>query len=329
MVDVSLFGPRGKFEDVAEAVQCAEALGFDGCLFGEHHGTPQNEFPQLLTLIAALAPMTTRIRLGTSILLLPLYDPIHVAEQAAMIDRISGGRLILGIGIGYQPNDFRHFGIPMRQRVSRFEEGLEVIRRAWTEDEVTFSGQRYRYQGVRVFPRPVQDPHPPIWMAAWSDAGARRAGRSGDAFVTDPIQNLAATRHFVDEYRGVAERRGRQPRVVLMRELLCAPTRAEAEERYGPGLLATYRYYWRNGAFNEELEPWVRDITSPDQITLDTVVSDRVIIGSAEDCAGQIEHWLNETGAEHVQLTIPGRVETQIADVTFTGKELVPKLKAM
>lgn len=324
---VSLFAPRGDFEDISAAVTCAEDVGFDGALFGEHHGTRQNHFPQLLPLLAALAARTTRIKLGTSILLLPLHDPVHVAETAAMIDRISNGRLILGVGIGYQPIDFQQFGIPFSHRVSRFEEALEVIRRAWTEDELTFTGKRFHYSGVRVFPRPVQEPHPPIWLAAWTEAGARRAGRSGDAYVTDPIQNLDATAHFVDIYRGVAERRQRTPRVVLMREFLCAPSRSEAEDRYAEGLLATYRYYWRNGAFNAELEPWVNDITSPDQITFDQVATDRVIVGTPDDCVQQIETWARRTGAEHIQLAIPGRAGApQVEAIRYAGEHVVQRI---
>lgn len=330
MVAVSLFHPRGEFEELSAAVQCAESAGFDGCLFGEHHGTRQNHYPQLLPLLAALAARTTHIRLGTSILLLPLYDPIHIAETAAMVDRISGGRLILGVGIGYQPGDFRQFGIPMRHRVSRFEEGLEVLRRAWTEEDVTFSGKRYRYENVAVYPRPVQEPHPPIWVAAWSEAGVRRAGRSGDAFVTDPIQDLAATRHFVDIYRGVATRRQREPHVVIMREFLCAPTRSEAYDRYAEGLLATYRYYWQNGAFNVGLEPWAADISSPADITFEGIAEDRVIYGTPNDCVEQLERWVRETGAEHVQLTIPGPAgDAQLDAIRYAGEQVLPRVKAL
>src|SRR5688572_27812832 len=111
MVAVSLFHPFGDFEHVVEASLRAEELGFEAVLFGEHHGTPGNDRPQLLILLAGLAARTKRIRLGTSILLSPLYDPVWIAEAAAQVDVMSNGRLILGLGLGYQPQDFEHFGI--------------------------------------------------------------------------------------------------------------------------------------------------------------------------------------------------------------------------
>src|SRR5687768_14628981 len=112
MAEVSLFHPWGDFDQVVEASLAAEQAGFDGVLFGEHHGTPANDRPQLLILLAGLAARTTTIKLGTSILLSPLYDPVQVAESAAMVDVMSKGRLVLGLGLGYQPQDFSHFGIP-------------------------------------------------------------------------------------------------------------------------------------------------------------------------------------------------------------------------
>jgi probable F420-dependent oxidoreductase len=334
VVQVSLFHPWGNFEQVAEAANCAEAMGFDGCLFGEHHGTPQNDRPQLLILLAGLAARTKRIRLGTSILLSPLYDPVQVAEAAAMVDVNSGGRLILGVGLGYQPSDFQHFGVPFKQRVSRFEEGIEVIRRAWTTERFSYAGKRYRYEDVGVYPKPLQQPHPPLWMAAWSTEGARRAGRLGDAYVTDPIQDLNATRAFGDAYRAAAADQGRAADVVIMRELLCAPTRSEAIDRYGEGLLGTYRYYWQNNAFNAEHEPLRTAVKDASELTFDLVARERAIYGSPADCLGQLEQWVKTLGASHVQLAIPYPFremsqERQLAQVRFVGEELMGRLHAL
>lgn len=334
MVLVSLFHPAGDFEQVAEAVQHAEALGWDGCLFGEHHGSPANDRPQLLVYLAALAARTRRIRLGTSILLSALHHPIAVAEAAAMVDVISGGRLILGLGLGYQPQDFRQFGVPFGQRVSYFEESVEVIRAAFTRERFSYAGRRFRFDEVAVYPRPVQQPHPPLWLAAWSTAGARRAGRLGDAYVTDPIQNLEATAAFAGAYRAAAAEAGRPAEVVIMREILCAPTRSEAIDRYGEGLVATYRYYWQNGGFTSEFEPWVKEVESAEDLTFEMLAKDRAIYGSPEDCLGQLEQWVRTLGASHVQLTIPHRSrvglrEAQLEAISFLGERLVPRLRAL
>lgn len=334
MVAVSLFHPFGDFEQVVEASLCAEEQGFEGVLFGEHHGTPGNDRPQLLILLAGLAARTKRIRLGTSILLSPLYDPVWVAEAAAQVDVMSKGRLILGLGLGYQPQDFQHFGIRFDRRVSRFEEGIEVIRKAWSGQPFSFSGKRFRYGDVSVYPKPVQQPHPPIWLAAWSLAGARRAGRLGDAYVTDPIQNLRATTAFADAYRASAADAGRPAEVVIMRELLCAPSRQESLDRYAQGLVATYRYYWQNKGFSAEFEHEVNAIADPADLTFELLAKDRVIHGTPADCLGQLEQWVKRVGASHVQVSVPYAFrdlsqERQLETIAYVGKELVPALNRL
>jgi len=331
MTNVSLFHPWGDFEQVVEAATLAEGLGFEACLFGEHHGTPGNARPQLLILLAALAARTKRIRLGTSILLSALYNPVQVAESAAMVDVISNGRLILGLGLGYQPQDFHQFGVPFHQRVSRFEESVEIIRKAWTEERFSHTGKRYALDDVAVYPRPVQRPHPPLWLAAWSLAGARRAGRLGDAYVTDPIQNLAATKAFAAAYREAAEAANRPANVVLMREFMVAESRQEALDRYAEGLLATYRYYYQNDAFNPDYEAWMATVSRPDDLSWELLSTDRVIWGTPEDCIAQIEHWSRELGSGHIQLAIPGQrgmtQEAQLATIRLTGETVVRRLQ--
>jgi alkanesulfonate monooxygenase SsuD/methylene tetrahydromethanopterin reductase-like flavin-dependent oxidoreductase (luciferase family) len=330
---VSLFHPFGDFEATVEAVNAAEAAGFDGCLFGEHHGAPGNDRPQLLILLAALAARTKRIKLGTSILLSALADPVQIAESAAMVDVISGGRLILGLGMGYQPQDFRQFGIPFAQRASRFEESVAVIDRALRDERFSFAGRRFRYDDIAVYPRPVQRPRPPVWLAAWSIAGAERAGRLGDAYVTDPIQNLHAVTAFERAYRASARAAGRDSGVVIMREILCAATRQEAIDRYAEGLLRTYRYYFANGAFMLDYEPWAATVTDARDLTFEMLTGNRIIYGSPEDCLGQLEHWVRTLAASHVQLTVPyppseATRESQLRQIAFLGETVVATLRA-
>jgi probable F420-dependent oxidoreductase len=334
VVQVSLFHPPGDFESLSATARQCEELGFDGLFFGEHHGAPQMRFPQVLPLLAGLAARTQRLRLGTSILLSALYDPVHLAESAAVVDQISGGRLTLGLGLGYQPGDFQHFAVPMGERVSRFEEGIDVLRRAWTTERFSFAGKRYQYTDVAVFPKPMQQPHPPLWLAAWSEAGARRAGRLGDAYVTDPIYNLAAIEAFAAVYRAAASDAGRPSDVVLMREFLCAPTRQEALDRYAEGVVGTYRYYLANGAFDTRWDPWVAELSGPADLTFEHVAADRVIVGSADDCVQQLEHWIARTGATHVQLTIPQAADAPPGEppteaIRHAAEQVVPRVQGL
>lgn len=328
-VRLGLFGLHGDFPALVAAARQAEALGIDAVLFGEHHGAPQQRFPALLNLLSALAASTSTIRLGTSVVLSALENPVRLAEEAAQVDVISGGRLILGLGLGYQPADFQHFGVPFAQRRSRFEEGIAVLQRAWAERPFSFSGRRYRFDGVSVYPLPVQQPHPPIWLAGWTPPGVRRAARLGDAWVTDPIQSRDVLCALGEEYRAACAAADATPCTVLMREILIAPSRKQALEIYGPGILATYRYYWRNGAFNTEWDAWARGITAPEQITLEAVLRDRVIAGSPAECADQLREWVAATGAEYVQLVIPARPDMPSTDpdaIALIGRELLPGL---
>jgi probable F420-dependent oxidoreductase len=313
---VAVYGVNGPLDEIVETALVAEELGFDGLLVGEHHQQPMLHFPSPLPLLAALAARTTRIRLGTSVLLLPLYHAVHVAEDVAEIDRVSGGRLDLGVGLGYQPIDFDTFGTPIKNRVSLLEEGVEVLRRFWTGERFSFEGKRYRLKDVLPHPQPVQPGGPPLWLAGWTPEGVRRAGRLGNGWVTDPIQPLPVIKQFAAEYRAAAQQAGRRPFISLMREVLIAPTSQEAVARYAQGLVRTYQYYWQNKAFNEDLEPWVKEINSPDEITFERVAKDRAIVGGPAEVAADILRWQQEIGADHLQIIIPAQ-----------GKELHEALK--
>src|SRR5581483_9257681 len=147
--------------EAIEAAVAADRAGLDACFVQEHHFSPDDYLPAPLVLCAAIAARTERIRVGTLIMQLPLYHPLRVAEDGAVIDNLSGGRLILACGLGLVPREFAPFEIDVKRAVSRYEEGLEIIRRAWTEERFSFAGKRFAFEDVSVRPRPVQQPHPP------------------------------------------------------------------------------------------------------------------------------------------------------------------------
>jgi probable F420-dependent oxidoreductase len=278
-------------ELIAEAQQ-AERCGFDSFFLTEHHQEPSGYLPSPLPLLAAIAARTTTIRLGTGIAILPLYHPTRLAEDCAVIDILSRGRLILGVGMGYQEVDFAAYGLRVSDRVSLFEEGIEILRRAWTEDTLYFVGKRFRLANVRVTPKPVQTPHPPIWVAALGDEAVKRAGRLGDALLADSFQLPDRLRRRVALYRATAESRRRPHRVVLFREGFVAETREEAVRAYEAGLLSTHRYYWRHGSYYQ-------DIKKEEDLDLARISLDRLILGSPQDCIEKIRMWHREIGADH------------------------------
>ena len=301
--------PAGKalvrrVEETRREAELAEQCGFDFCLVGEHHQDPDGFLPSPFLLLAAIAARTERLRLGTGVLLLPLQHPFKVAEDAATLDVISNGRCILGVGAGYQPRDFTPFGVPPTQRGSLLDEGLQIIRACWTEEAFSFRGRHFTLQDVSQRPRPVQKPHPPIWVGGSSQKALERAARWGDAWVTDPLQHLAVLKPQQAAYRRLAEGQQRRPCTVLMRDAWVARTRQEAYEEAAGNMLHMFRYYWRNKAFVDELDPALQGVTAESDLTFDRMAEDRVLLGSAADCVAQIKRWQEETGAECLVLRL-------------------------
>jgi alkanesulfonate monooxygenase SsuD/methylene tetrahydromethanopterin reductase-like flavin-dependent oxidoreductase (luciferase family) len=172
---------RSDEERYAEALDLAvyaEELGFDSVWTSEHHFVDDGYAPSVLPLCAAIAARTSRVEIGTGLLLIPLHDPIRVAEDAATVDLISGGRLILGLGLGWRAEEFEGFGVAMDERVRRLERAVEVLRGAWAGEPVAAAGTE-----VIVTPRPTRAGGPPIWIGAEVERAVRRAGRIGDGFL--------------------------------------------------------------------------------------------------------------------------------------------------
>ena len=284
-------------EVIAEA-QLAEASGFDSCFFGEHHQDKDGFLPSPLIVATAVAAHTTRLRVGTSVVLLPLHHPVRVAEDVITLDLVSKGRVILGVGIGYQAADFRAFAVPMEHRVALFEEGVEIMRQCWTGERFSFGGKHYTLEDVQIRPRPFQRPAPPLWIGASVPAAARRAGRLADAFVGTPSMDLAFTVGLVDAYKTAAREAGRPAEVILMRDAWVARTRAEADAVYGPEVMASYQYYWEHRLAE------FRNIPPGTKFTLENLAPDRLILGDPETCVREFHRWREATGANYYLLRL-------------------------
>lgn len=278
-------------EVIAEA-QLAEASGFSACFFGEHHQDKDGFLPSPLIVATAVATRTQHLRVGTSVILLPLHHPVHVAEDVTTLDIVSKGRVILGVGVGYQASDFQAFGVPMATRAAVFEESLAIIRHCWTGEPFSYHGEHYTLDNVQIRPRPYQRPAPPLWIGASVPAAVRRAGRLGDAFVATPSTTLPETVRLVEMYRQAAAQAGRTPQVVMMRDAWVASSRAEAEAVYGPEVLTAYRYYW------EKRLAEFRHVDADAEFSLATVAPDRLILGEPETCIREFHRWHEATGAD-------------------------------
>src|SRR5262244_2850275 len=199
--------PARRFAEMVEQVRLIRSLGFDSIWAGEHHITPGFHFFPQLGLLQRLAADAEGLWLGTNVTLLPLHNPIELAEVGAFLDVITGGRFLLGVGLGYRPEEFAIFGVPMAERVSRLVEGVEIIRRLWTEDGVVHHGRHWRLDGVTIRPRPLQRPRPPILVGSQLPGGIARAARIADGWLVVPVptvDELAAQATAFAETRAAA-----------------------------------------------------------------------------------------------------------------------------
>lgn len=198
--------PTRLYRGIVEQCVRAEALGWDDVWLSEHHFIDDGYTPSMLPLACAIAARTRTIQIGTSVLLLPLHDPLRVAEDAATVDVMSGGRFQLGVAGGYRKGEFTGFGIPSSERAARMDEALPILRRLLAGERVTTADARfYRYTDVDLRPLPVQKPMK-LWVGGFSEPAVRRAARLGDAYIsTGPIAPLAGI------YRDELRRLGKDP----------------------------------------------------------------------------------------------------------------------
>ena len=193
----------------------ADSAGLDSFWTSEHHFVDDGYMPAQLPVLAAIAARTERIRLGTGVLLAPMFDPLHLAEDAATVDLISGGRLILGLGIGWRDEEFEGFDVDVRQRGRRLDAMIAVLRQAWGDGLVTGDGASFRYRepGLNVTPKPIRGAATPIWIGAGAEAAVRRAGRVADGFLGSSVSPAALAERAV-WIRDEAETIGRDPATI-------------------------------------------------------------------------------------------------------------------
>jgi len=220
-----------QYAELPEFAQQIEAAGFHNMLFTEHHFWYDGYLPSLLVAMAGVAKKTKKLRLGTGALLLPLHDPLRVAEEVALVDNLCDGRLDLGIGVGYRPEEFLGFSTDKRTRGVRCREAMEFLRQVLSGESCTFEGKYYQYNNINISPKPIQKP-PPIWYAAGgADTTAYEGGKSGLNYWAGPATGPERVRELLDIYtRGVVDG-GLDPGSLgksVCRDVVVAETKKEA-----------------------------------------------------------------------------------------------------
>ena len=171
------------YAQALEQIKWLDSLKLDAVWFTEHHFVDDGYLPAWIPVASAAAAVTNHVRFSSDICLLPFFNPVRLAEDLAVLDNISDGRVELGVGMGYAPHEFEGFGIPVSRRVSLMDEGLDVLKLAFTGEKFSYYGKRYQFKDVQITPGFVQPGGPPLWIAAMSAAGARRAAKYDAHFL--------------------------------------------------------------------------------------------------------------------------------------------------
>jgi probable F420-dependent oxidoreductase len=282
-----------------------EVLGYDSVWTGEHIFFYGPTF-DALTVLAACAARTSRIQLGTAVFLLPLRPPAVTAKEVASLDLISGGRVILGVGVGGEyPKEFEACGVPVHERGRRTDEAIRVLRMLWAESNVSFEGRFTRLDGVTLMPRPAQKGGPPIWVAGRSEAAIRRAGRLGDGYVPY-LFSPDRYRDSLARVRQQAEAAGRDPDAVTP---------------------ALYQFICLADSYDEAKGIAATDLQRRYNQPFDRIVDRYVVMGNADDCACRLGDFA-EAGARHfILVPITPTVGDFLPHVEAYARDILPKMR--
>ena len=229
-----------------DRIRIMEETGFDAVWLAEHHFTGFSVCPSVHMLGVQAAAITKRLRIGTAVSLAAFYHPLRLAEEVALLDVLSGGRVNWGAGRGFAKTEFDAFGVPGAESNERFREAVDVVLKAWTQERITYHGRYWHFDGVEVLPKPLQQPMPPVWMAASSDQAVEWAASQGHSILMDPhsaIQDIGRKRRLYAERLAAAGHSDKGRDIPMARLVALADTREEAAEvaRRGAGwLVASY-----------------------------------------------------------------------------------------
>jgi probable F420-dependent oxidoreductase len=312
------------YREALEEVIRAEDLGFDSVWMEEHHSVTNHYWPSPLPVLAGFATRTSRLVLGTDIIVAAFHHPVRLAEDVAMLDVISNGRLVLGIAIGYKPDEFALYGVELAKRGARFEEQLAIMKGLWTQARIQFNGAYYTLEG-RLEPKPVQKPHPPVWIGGWGDITLRRAATLADNWIPGPTADLprllAGKKQFLERRRaaGLAA----PTEWPLTRDVIIADTDQRARELAEEHIMVAYRREYAGGWRH----PFIDASVATD---LDKLMEDRFVIGGPEQCVRLLRRFVEQYGMTHLicRMFFPGMPHAHIMrGLDLLAREVMPAFR--
>lgn len=324
-------GPLSSKENIVRASQQAEEMGFDTIWLHDHvvwssemhrhhissgateavADTQEANFFEAMTTMAYLAGKTKSITIGVACLVMPCRNPIYAAKQAATLDVLCDGRLVVGVGLGSkatrESSEFDVFDVPIKGRGNRTDDYIKAMKAIWEQPMASYEGKYVRFKNAEIYPKPVQKPHPPVWVGGWMDQAAVRAGRYGEGWIPGWLSPKEMARGC-EILRKTAEENGRDPsKITIAVEKLAAIART------------------RDDAMKLAL-PTIRESSHTYERDVDNIqfALDRHIIGSVDDVQRRIDEFI-EAGVQHFELKlIYPDMETMLEEMALWSKEITP-----
>lgn len=316
--------PADKVQETVKIAQAAEQAGFDSVWVSEHHHSQDNYLTSPFPLCAAIAQATNEIDIGVGVALAPFYDPLMLAEDAAMVDTLSDGRFHLGLAIGYHDPEFEQFDVPKKERVPRLIDCVKVCRRAWQEGSFSYDGHIYEYDNAMVNPKPPQGEDIDVLLGGLSEPAIRRCVGLGDGY----IGGLTSTFEEIQGIAGMLEDEGAdlsQYPVHILRDGFIGDSREDAWDRFSDGLMYTQGIYaeWfaESSDFNDMEEP-------DDPIAAFKEFS---VYGSPDQLVDEIQRYnelLNNNSDFVMRLEYPTMsLEESVEAIGRFGEEVLPRVR--
>ena len=317
-----------KIQESAEQVRAARDAGFSLIATGQHYLAAPYQMSTIFPLLSRLAADAGDMQVAATVILVPLHNPVELAESIATLDCITGGRFVFGIGLGYRDEEYTAFGIQRSERVGRLNEGMEIIKRLWTEDEMEYAGKYYTVPRTQLVTRPAQQPHPPIWVAANNDAAIRRAARWGYPWLINPHATVPMVAGQWTGYKEALEAAGNPVPDVLpmMREMYVAADRETAYIESQPYLEGKYAAYAAWG--QDKALPGEESFSVPYQ----DLAKDRFLLGSPDDVVSELNRYRDELGINMMifRMQWPGMPQEQVLkQIELLGREVIPRVKEL
>jgi alkanesulfonate monooxygenase SsuD/methylene tetrahydromethanopterin reductase-like flavin-dependent oxidoreductase (luciferase family) len=329
--------PQQVYAEALDQIERADELGLHQVWLTEHHFMDDGYCPSPMIAAAAIAGRTKQIRIGQGVVLLPFYGhPLRLAEDTAVLDLASGGRFELGVGRGYREHEFDGFGVNIKHRKGMTEEGLEILRRAWSGERFSYSGKYYQVNNAKLSPLPVQRP-PPVWLGAATAKVRREVAEAGHPLLISLITDVEETKLEFSDHTNALIACGRNPADfprALIREFYVAEDHETAWREVKPHFLHIYRNVYcppHLPFYDENADGSRRLITDPmdEYMESERFRKDRHIIGDPDFCAQQLRRYRDEVGIENIilRMQFPGQPMAQVMkSLELLVNEVIPRV---